>query len=125
MKTRNRERVLLEACIGTRQPFVVDNTNVTAAERARYILPARAAGFRVSGYFFEPDPANSLRRNNERDGKRRVPPAALFGTLKRLERPHREEGFDGLYRVVLSDSGEFRAEAWDGADEQVPVETNP
>lgn len=114
LKTRHRERVLLEACLGAGQPLVVDNTNVTAAERARYVLPARAAGFRVKGYFFEPDPQGSLRRNNLREGKRRVPPAGLFGTLKRLERPRIEEGFDELYRVVVDDAGGFRADVWGG-----------
>lgn len=118
LKTRHRERTLLEACLGTRQPLVVDNTNVTAAGRARYILPAKAAGFRVTGYFFEPDPQGSLQRNNRREGKRKVPPAALFGTLKRLERPRMEEGFDVLYRVRLSESGEFHAELWAGADDK-------
>jgi predicted kinase len=119
LRTRRRERLLLEACLGARQPLVIDNTSVTAAERARYILPAKAAGFRVTGYFFEPDPRGSLRRNNEREGKRRVPPAGLFGTLKRLQRPRRDEGFDGLYRVRVSESGEFLAEPWVGADDEV------
>lgn len=117
LKTRHRERTLFEACLATGQRLVVDNTNVTAAERARYILPARAAGFRVSGYFFEPDPKGSLRRNNLREGRRRVPPAGLFGTLKRLQRPRPEEGFDELYRVELSESGEFLVRAWRGADD--------
>ena len=117
LKTRNREKTLLEACLGARQPVVIDNTNVTASERARYILPAKAANFRVAGYFFEPDPKGSLRRNNLREGRRRVPPAGLFGTLKRLERPRLEEGFDELYRVQLFDSGEFYAEVWGGVGE--------
>lgn len=117
LRTRNRERLLLEACLAARQPVVVDNTNVTEAERARYILPARAAGFRVAGYFFEPDPKGSLRRNNQREGKRRVPPAGLFGTLKRLQRPRAGEGFDELFRVRLSAAGEFLVTEWGGADE--------
>ena len=120
LKTRRREAALLEACLGTGQSLVVDNTNVTAAERARYVLPAKAAGFRVAGYFFEPDPKNSLRRNNKREGKRRVPPAALFGTLKRLERPRLEEGFDEMYRVTVSEAGDFLAEAWEDADQEGP-----
>ena len=114
LKTRRREMTLLEACLGARQPLVVDNTNVTADGRARYIRPAKAAGFRVTGYFFEPDPKGSLRRNNLREGKRRVPPAGLFGTLKRLQRPSPDEGFDELRRVLISESGEFRAEPWGG-----------
>ena len=48
LRTRRRERLLLDACLAGRQPFVVDNTNVLAAERARYIEPARAAGFIVT-----------------------------------------------------------------------------
>lgn len=72
----------------------------------------------MAGYFFEPDPKGSLRRNNEREGKRRVPPAGLFGTLKRLQRPRRDEGFDGLYLVRISESGDFRAEPWGGADDE-------
>ncbi|MET0623593.1 MAG: hypothetical protein ABW250_11485, partial [Pyrinomonadaceae bacterium] len=77
-----------------------------------------AAGFRVTGYFFEPDPKGSLRRNNEREGKRRVPPAGLFGTLKRLQRPRRDEGFDQLYRVRISESGVFLSEPWGGTDDE-------
>lgn len=121
LKTRRREAALLAACLGTGQALVVDNTNVTAAERARYVLPARAAGFRVTCYFFEPDPKNSLRRNDGREGKRRVPPAALFGTLKRLERPRLGEGFDEMYRVTVSEAGDFLAEAWEGADQEGPA----
>ena len=118
LRTHHRERTLLEACLGAGQPLVVDNTNVGAAERARYILPAKAAGFRVAGYFFEPDPRGSLRRNGEREGKRRVPPAGLFGTLKRLQRPRLDEGFDELHRVRISESGEFLTEPWGGADDE-------
>lgn len=117
LKTRHRERTLLAACLGTGQPFVIDNTNVTEAGRAEYIAAARGAGFRVVGYFFEPDPRGSLERNNRREGRRRVPPAGLFGTLKRLQRPRAAEGFDELFRVHLSPAGEFVANSWGGMDE--------
>jgi predicted kinase len=113
LRTRNRERLLLEACLRAQQPFVIDNTNVTAAERARYIVPAREAGFRVVGYFFEPDPKGSFARNTQRPGGRRIPPAGLFGTLKRLERPVPSEGFGQLYRVRIPRPGEFSVEEWD------------
>jgi predicted kinase len=111
LKTRNREKAILETCLGVGQALVIDNTNVTAAERARYILPAKEAGFRVAGYFFEPDPNGSLARNNQREGRSKVPPAALFGTLKRLQRPALEEGFNELFLVRLTGSGEFSVEA--------------
>ncbi|HEV2735029.1 MAG TPA: AAA family ATPase [Longimicrobiaceae bacterium] len=115
LRTRRRERVLLEACIEAKQPFVVDNTCVTREERARYLGPARAAGFRVAGYFFEPDPRGAARRNAARPEAVRVPPAGLFGTLKRLQRPAPDEGFDELYRVLLAEGGGFTVEPWPGA----------
>jgi hypothetical protein len=95
LRTRERESALVETCLRIQQRFVVDNTNVTAAERGRYILPARAAGFRVIGYFFAP--------------------AGFFGTLKRLEAPKRSEGFDELYRVWIARPGEFSLETWQPA----------
>ncbi|MBA1272520.1 AAA family ATPase [Stutzerimonas azotifigens] len=106
LRTRHRERSLLQACLATQQRVVVDNTNPTLAERAVYIAPARAAGFRVIGYFFEPDHHGCEQRNKAR--ARQVPPAGLFGTLKRLQRPSLEEGFDELHRVVLEPDGQFR-----------------
>lgn len=105
VRTRHRERRLLELCLETRQPFVIDNTNPTAPERARYIGPARDAGFQVIGYFFEPDAKGSFERNRRR--ARPVPPAGLFGTLKRLEPPALEEGFDHLRSVFVRPDGGF------------------
>lgn len=99
LRTKHRESRLLEFCLETRQPFVVDKTNPTRTERTRYIVPALEAGFLVVGYFFEPDPKGSYERNQRR--ARPVPPAGLFGTLKRLERPQREEGFSTIHRVSL------------------------
>lgn len=105
LKTRRREGLLFEACLQAKQPFVIDNTNPTAADRARYIPPARAAGFRVVGFFFETDPRAALRRNRARG--RQVPLAGFFGTLKRLEPPAVGEGFDRLYRVQLREGAGF------------------
>ena len=50
LRTRAREAAFLALCLETRMPFVVDNTNPTAADRARYVAPARAAG--ASGLSF-------------------------------------------------------------------------
>ena len=43
LRTRAREAAFLQICLETRMPFVVDNTNPTVAERARY-LGAGAGG---------------------------------------------------------------------------------
>src|SRR3954467_10404941 len=77
LRTRRREELLLKACLEGGQPFVVDNTNATAAQRARYVAAARAAGFRVVGYYFATDPRQAFARNRARSGKAAIPAAGL------------------------------------------------
>ncbi len=112
LKTRHRERVLLRACIEARQPFVVDNTNPSIEERARYVQFARSGGFRVVGYYFRSQPKEALARNNQRTGKARIPEKGLLGTYKRLRVPGMEEGFDELYHVYIDEGGSFVVEEW-------------
>jgi predicted kinase len=102
LRTRQREQVLLAACLQARQSFVVDNTNPVTTDRVRYIAPARAAGFRVVGYFFETSLRDAIRRNNQRSGRQRVPAPGVAGTFRKLEPPTLEEGFDALYVVTIS-----------------------
>lgn len=115
LRTRRRERTLVAWCIAHRQHFVVDNTNPTAAERAVYIAPARAAGFRVIGYVFAPDVAGSLARNAGRPAAERVPAKAIGGTKHRLEWPRREEGFDEIFSVQVAPGSGFLIEEWHDA----------
>ena len=107
LKTRHRERLILEACIAARQPFVVDNTNPTAGDRAGYIVPARAAGFRLVAYYFTTPLGEAMRRNSLRAGKRKIPAVAVAGTFKKVERPTVDEGFDEIHTVELTANDEF------------------
>lgn len=114
MRTRARERALLNACLRTRQRFVVDNTNPTLAERAAYIAAAQASNFRVQGFYFESRIEAALTRNRQRSAEDQVPDRGVLGTYGRLEVPRWSEGFDELFFVRLSDVGfvveEFRDE---------------
>jgi predicted kinase len=112
LKTRNREQILLRACIEAKQPFVIDNTNPSVEERARYIGLARSAGFRVLGYYFDVQIKEALARNKERTGKDHIPEKGMFGTNKRLRVPDLEEGFDLLCRVRIDEEGCFVVEGW-------------
>lgn len=116
LKTRHRARLLVDACVRAQQRFVVDNTNVLRSERAEYIARAREGGFLVHGYFFEPEVERALAWNQQRSGKAVVPMKGVLGTLRRLERPVLEEGFDFLYRVIVSPGGRFLVEAWTPSD---------
>ncbi len=111
VRTRNRERTLLEACLQTGQPFVVDNTNPCREDRQRYIPRALERGFRVRGYYFRSAIADALRRNDERPAVERVPERGVLGCYARLEPPTLAEGFDELFFVRLTDDG-FDVEEW-------------
>lgn len=110
LRTRTRERILIDACLRSKQPFVLDNTNAAARERARTILAARAAGFRVSGYYFLSTVKESIARDLKRaqaNGRPPLPPSGIGGTFKRLEPPTFAEGFHELYQVHPQSDGTF------------------
>jgi len=108
LRTRNREKLLLEACIAAKQPVVIDNTNPTIAERQKYITIAKDAGFNVIGYYFQSSINEALAYNQKRDTA--VPNAALFATHKKLELPSYNEGFDSLHYVKKDTNGGFIVE---------------
>src|SRR5262245_10460453 len=85
LKTRHREDILLRAFCDAKQPFVVDNTNATAMERARYISLARQYGFRIIGYYFRSKASECLERNASRPADERVRDIGVLGTAGRLE----------------------------------------
>ncbi|MBX0290322.1 ATP-binding protein [Hymenobacter sp. HSC-4F20] len=112
LRTRHRERRLLALCLETQMPCVIDNTNPTAAERARYLEPARAAGFRVIGYFFQSVAAEALVRNRQRPAARQVPEVGIRATRNRLELPRYAEGFAELYFVRVAAHQQFAVSPW-------------
>jgi predicted kinase len=111
LKTRHREEVLLRACIDAKQPFVIDNTNPTRAERQKYITLAKAAGFRVIGYYFESKLTDAVARNAARSHEEQIPEVGIKGTSARLELPDPAEGFDELFYVRIAEAG-FAVQEW-------------
>jgi predicted kinase len=105
LRTRHREKVLLEACLFAKQSFVVDSTNPTPADRARYLAPAKAAGFRVIGIEFHIGLDLALARNATRLGKRRIPEKAIRATLKKMVPLSSDEGFEEILIAEVTASG--------------------
>lgn len=99
LKTRHQEQLLIDDCIRQGKSFTVDNTNPTKSDRERYILPAKAAGYKIVGYFMESKLKACIERNNLREGKEKIPVVAIAATSNKLQMPSYDEGFDELYFV--------------------------
>jgi len=112
VKTPARERTLIATCLATRQPYVVDNTNVLKARRAEHIEPAKAAGFRVVGFYFRTSLKAAFRRNAARPRERVVPPGGVAATFKKLQPPDPAEGFDELHVVEIDQQNRFVVREW-------------
>lgn len=112
LKTRRKEEKLVDACIAMRQRFVVDNTNPTVFDRDRYIPKAKAAGYRIIGYYFNSKLEDALRRNSKREWSKNIPRRGVIGTYERLEAPSMNEGFDKTHYVRIKVDGEFTVEDW-------------
>ena len=100
--SKNREQVqraqIVEALTAGRS-VVVDNTNVTLYDRAPLIAIGRESRARVIAYYFEAPVRTAVARNQQREGKARVPNVAIFATQKRLAPPSVDEGFDEVIVV--------------------------
>jgi predicted kinase len=110
LKTRNREDILLHACLAAQQPFVADNTNPTRKARARYAALAKAAGFGATLYYFQSSVEDAIRRNAARPEAQRVPDLAILGAAAKFEQPSRDEPFDKIFTVGIAADGQFIVE---------------
>jgi len=111
LKTRYRETILLNACLEGKQKVVIDNTNPTIKERAKYIQLFKQKKFKVGGYYFQSNIAECLKRNGLRKGKAMIPEVGIKSTFKKLERPSYNEGFDELFYVSL-EGNQFKISPW-------------
>ncbi|WP_191873927.1 ATP-binding protein [Streptomyces filipinensis] len=106
-----RQQRLVAEHLAAERPVAVDNTNPSPQEWAPLIEVAHIHGATVTAYWFPPDVAGSLRRNAVREGRERVPDVGVLATLKRLRKPSRSDGFDGVREVRFDGRGGFEVHA--------------
>ncbi len=111
LRTRNREKILFNACLEAKQPVVIDNTNPTRVDRERYISSFKDKRFEIFGYFFESNLKSCLDRNAMREGKECIPDIGIKSTYKKLESPIFAEGFDKIFSVKIENEG-FVIKEW-------------
>lgn len=107
-----RQSQLIEAALKDGRSLVVDNTNPTVEDRAAIIQLGRLYKAEIIGYYFKSQVKPSLERNQQREGKARVPDVAIYATMKKLVKPNYAEGFDKLFYVSIAGNGDFKVRAW-------------
>jgi predicted kinase len=100
-----RQEAALRGALAAGHSVVVDNTNVTAADRAAIIAIARGLGARVIAVYVEATTRQAIARNEQRSGRGKVPKVAIFTSAKRLVPPVLAEGFDELRTVRVQPDG--------------------
>jgi predicted kinase len=101
----------LRAALSGGRSVIVDNTNVSPADRAAIIAIAREFGARIVGYYIEAATHEAVARNEGRTGRAKVPKVAIFTAAKRLVPPALAEGFDEIHTVRLTPNGTFTVES--------------
>ncbi len=102
-----RQDAALRRAFAEGRSVIVDNTNVSPAERASVIALAREFGARIVGYYIEASTREAVARNEGRTGRAKVPKVAIFTCAKRLVPPSVTEGFDELHTVRVREGGGF------------------
>lgn len=100
-----RQWLAIQAALEAGRSVVVDNTNVSRAERAAAIEVAEPFGARVVVYRFDGSVADCRERNARREGAACVPPVAIYAAAKRYEEPRLDEGIDEIHQVSLGPDG--------------------
>ena len=111
-RPQRRQLQLINEALKQGASVVVDNTNPRVEDRAALIEVAGQYGARVRGFYLHCSVETSQARNALRVGRERVTDIGIFATAKVLRRPSRAEGFDELYYVRTTLTGEFAVEEY-------------
>jgi predicted kinase len=95
----DRQTMAIEKALAAGQSVVVDNTNPSREVRAPLIALGKQHGARIIAYYFECSVRVAIVRNEQREGKGRVPKVAIFTTQKKLQPPALDEGFDEVHVI--------------------------
>jgi predicted kinase len=102
LKTRRKEKILLTTCVASGIKCVIDNTNVTRAERENYIDIAKLNKIPIKCVYIQKDVKTCISQNKLRPVH--VPDIAIYTKNKKFEMPDISEGFDEV--IVIPEETE-------------------
>jgi predicted kinase len=112
-----RQAFLIAEYLKSGTSLVVDNTNPNRGDRQAIIEIGQQYQATIIGYYFESPIADCLTRNQQREGKARVPDHALYMTRNKLVPPNYSEGFHQLFQVKIAENpGTFEVHPWTQED---------
>ena len=107
-----RQRQQIESALQEGRSVVIDNLNVSRAERAAILEVARPLGVRIVAYRFLVSVADCRKRNALREGSARVPVVAIYAAAKRFEEPSLDEGIDDIRLIGIDSEGGFEVRTY-------------
>lgn len=107
-----RQTQLIAEALQSGHSVVVDNTNPTIEERVLLISLGKQYHAKIIGYYFQSYVSRCLERNQQRQGKKKVPDVGIYATSRKLERPAINQGFDQLFYVKFADNNDFEISLW-------------
>jgi predicted kinase len=107
-----RQTELLHLALQAQHSVAIDNTNPTPAERIPLIEIIHSYHAPAVGYYFVSTTQQAMERNQQREGKAKVPPVAIYSTAARLTPPAYTEGFDKIYYVHIAEDSSIIAPKW-------------
>jgi predicted kinase len=95
----DKQTLAIDSALAAGQNVVIDNTNPSRDIRAPLVAIGKRHNARIIAYYFECSVRAAIVRNQQRQGKGRVPNVAIFTTQKKLQPPVPEEGFDEVHVI--------------------------
>lgn len=102
LKTRTREMALFSSLIEERRRVVIDNTNPTRQDRAKYICAAKHVNYRVVGIQLDVPISMAVARNLARHNQVKIPDGIIQSTFRKMQPLSLSEGFDEIVIIRFS-----------------------
>ena len=104
LHTRSKEFSEMSKNLENGCDMIIDNTNTTRKTRLRYIEIAKLFGIPIRAIYLDCPLDLALKRNSSRVGKEQVPDRAVRLYYKIIEPPTKEEGFDSVEKIPVSEN---------------------
>lgn len=92
---RSIEHTMISSWLSQNRSVVIDNTNLTQEDRAKYFPPAYEFGAEQIAIYFPPDRDGCVKRNWKRKDETGIfiPNDYIYESIDRIEHPTIDEGF--------------------------------